>query len=101
MAETFPINIWINEERFNALQKAGLAGLLKEELAGMKVMIVPCTEVQRDKILRLFPMAKYDAATTKSIELLPKQVKDNIYELAVNRKTLSVMDEFIKGVEKG
>jgi hypothetical protein len=100
MAETFPINIWINEERFNALQKAGLAGLLKEELAGMKVMIVPCNEAQRDKILKLYPMAKYDAATTKSIELLPKQVKDKIYELAVQRKTLGVMDEFIKAVEK-
>lgn len=101
MAETFPINIWINEERFKALQQAGLAGLLKEELAGMKVMIVPCNAGQRDKILKLFPMAKYDAATTKSIELLPKQVKDKIYQLAVKRKTLSVMDEFIKEVEKG
>jgi hypothetical protein len=100
MAETYPINIWINEERFKALQEAGLASLLKEELAGMKVMIVPCSEAQRDKILKLFPMAKYDAATTKSIELLPKQVKDKIYELAVKRKSLSVMDEFIKEVEK-
>lgn len=99
MAETFPINIWINEERFKALQDAGLAGLLKEELAGMKVMIVPCSETQRDKILKLFPMAKYDAATTKSIELLPKFVKDKIYELAVKRKTLNVMDEFIAGIE--
>jgi len=101
MAETFPINIWINEERFKALNDAGLAGLLKEELAGMKVLIVPCTAEQRDKVLTLFPMAKYDAATTKSIELLPKQVKDKIYELAVRRKTLNVMDEFIKEVEKG
>jgi hypothetical protein len=101
MAETYPINIWINEERFKALNDAGLGSLLKEELAGMKVLIVPCTAEQRDKVLKLFPMAKYDAATTKSIELLPKQVKDKIYELAVKRKTLNVMDEFIKGVEKG
>ena len=101
MAETFPINIWINEERFNALQNAGLGGLLKEELAGMKVLIVPCNEQQRDKVLKLFPMAKYDAATTKSIELLPKHVKDKIYDLCVARKTLNVMDEFIANVEKG
>ena len=67
MAETYPINIWINEKRFNALQKAGLEKLLKEELAGMKVLVVPCTAAQRDKVLKLFPMAKYDAATTKSI----------------------------------
>jgi|UniRef100_A0A7C3ZDT8 hypothetical protein len=101
MAETYPINIWINEERFKALQEAGLSNLLKEELAGMKVLIVPCTAEQRDKILKLFPMAKYDAATTKSIELLPKQVKDKIYDLVVKRKSLNVMDEFIKSVEQG
>ena len=101
MAETFPINIWINEEMFNALQDAGLGKLLKEELAGMKVLVVPCNGAQRDKVLKLFPMAKYDAATTKSIELLPKQVKDKIYEMVVKRKTLDVMDEFIKEVEKG
>ncbi len=100
MAETFPINIWINEERFKALQDAGLGSLLKEELAGMKVLIVPCNVVQRDKVLKIFPMAKYDAATTKSIELLPKSVKDKIYLMCVARKTLNVMDEFIKEVEK-
>ncbi|MBM4276074.1 MAG: hypothetical protein FJ126_12370 [Deltaproteobacteria bacterium] len=100
MAETFPINIWINEERFKALQEAGLAGMLKEELAGMKVMIVPCTEAQRDKVLKVFPMAKYDAATTKSIELLPKYVKDKIYDMAVKRKSLAVIDEFLAGFEK-
>ncbi len=100
MAETFPINIWINEERFKALQDAGLANMLKEELAGMKVMIVPCNEAQRDKVLKLFPMAKYDAATTKSIELLPKYVKDKLYDMAVKKKTLNVMDEFIASFEK-
>jgi len=42
-------------------------------------------------------MAKYDAATTKSIELLPKAVKDKIYEMVVKRKSLNVMDEFLSG----
>jgi len=97
MAETYPINIWINEERFKALQDAGLTGLLKEELAGMKVLIVPCNKVQRDKVLQVYPMAKYDKATTKSIELLPKAVKDKIYAMVVKRKTLNVMDEFLSG----
>jgi len=97
MAETYPINIWINEERFKALQEAGLAGLLKEELAGMKVLIVPCNKVQRDKVLKVYPMAKYDKATTKSIELLPKAVKDKIYTMVVKRKRLDVMDEFLSG----
>jgi hypothetical protein len=101
MAETYPINIWINEERYKELQAAGLDHLLKEELAGMKVLVVPCTAEQRDKILKLFPMAKYDEATTKSIELLPKHVKDKIYQLCVARKSVDVIDEFLKSVEKG
>uniref|UniRef100_A0A7V4LDW3 Uncharacterized protein n=1 Tax=Desulfobacca acetoxidans TaxID=60893 RepID=A0A7V4LDW3_9BACT len=100
MAETYPINIWINEERFKDLQAAGLAHLLKEELAGMKVMAVPCTADERDKVLKLFPMAKFDAATTKSIELLPKYVKDKIYDLVVKRKKIEVMSEFCSLFEK-
>jgi hypothetical protein len=100
MAETYPINIWVNPERFEALQQAGLGDMPKEVLAGMKVLAVPCTAEQRDKILKLFPMAKYDTATTKSIELLPKDVKDKIFDLLVTRKKLDVMDEFIASVEK-
>lgn len=100
MAETYPINIWINEERFEKLQKAGLAAMAKEVLAGMKVLAVPNTEAQKDKVIKLFPMAKFDAATTKSIELLPKEVKDEIFDLIVERKSLNVMDEFLKLKEK-
>ena len=100
MAETYPINIWVNPERFEALQEAGLGNMPKEVLAGMKVLAVPCSAEQRDKILKLFPMAKYDTATTKSIELLPKDVKDKIFDLLVTRKKLDVMGEFITSVEK-
>ena len=100
MAETYPINIWINEERFAALQAAGLEKLLKEELAGMKLLAVPNTDAQRDKTLKLFPMAKFDAATTKSIELLPKFVKDKIFDMCVKRNKVDVMDEFLAAFEK-
>jgi hypothetical protein len=100
MTEIYPINIWINPERFEALQAAGLGSMPKEVLAGMKVLAVPCNATHRDKILKLFPTAKYDAATTKSIELLPKYVKDKIFDLMVARKKLDVVDEFIAGFEK-
>lgn len=100
MAETYPINIWINEERFEKLQKAGLANMAKEMLAGLKVLQVPNTEIQRDEVLKLFPMAKFDSATTKSIELLPKEVKDRIFDLVVKKKSLNVMEEFIKSQTK-
>jgi hypothetical protein len=100
MAETYPINIWINEERFDKLQKAGLESMTQEMLAGLKVLRVPTNDKQRDAILKIFPMAKYDSATTKSIELLPKAVKDEIFDLAVKRKSLEIMDEFIKSKSK-
>lgn len=96
MSETYPINIWINEERLKKLQKAKLDGMAKEMLAGLKVLAVPNTEKQKDEILKLFPMAKFDSATTKSIELLPKDIKDRIFDLVVKKKNLNVMDEFIK-----
>jgi hypothetical protein len=100
MAETYPINIWINEDRFDKLQKAGLESLTVEMLAGLKVLRVPTNDKQRDEILRIFPMAKYDSATTKSIELLPKDVKDKIFDMIVSKKSLEIMDDFIKSVKK-
>jgi len=92
---TYPINIWINEERFEKLQKAGLADMAIEVLAGMKVLPVPTTEKQKDEVLKLFSTAKFDTATTKSIELLPREVKDKIFDLVILKKGLDVIDEFI------
>lgn len=93
---SIPINIWINEERFEKLQKVGLAGMTEEVLAGLKVLKVPCTEEQKDKVLKAFPTAKYDSATTKSIELLPRQVKDKIFDLVVEKQSLDVMGKFLE-----
>ena len=100
MSETFPINIWINEDRFDKLQKAGLESLTEEMLAGLKVLRVPTNEKERDEVLKVFPTAKYDSATTKSIELLPKDVKDKIFDLIVERKKIDVMTEFLKDYKK-
>lgn len=96
----YPINIWINEERFEKLQKAGLADMAKEVLAGMKVLPIPTTEKQKDEVLKLFPMAKFDSATTKSIELLPREVKDKIFDLVIMKKSLNVIDEFVGSYSK-
>jgi hypothetical protein len=98
--ETYPINLWINEERLEKLQAAGLASMTKEVLAGLKVLAVPNTAAQRDKVLKIFTMAKFDTATTKSIENLPREIKDKIFDLVVKKKTLDVMDDFIKSAEK-
>ena len=98
--ETYPINLWINEERLEKLQAAGLASMCKEVLAGLKVIAVPNTADQRDKVLKIFPMAKFDTATTKSIEALPRKIKDQIFDLVVKKKSLDVMGDFIKSQEK-
>ncbi|MEW6584603.1 MAG: hypothetical protein AB1442_03220 [Nitrospirota bacterium] len=100
MAETYPINIWINEDRLAKLQKAGLDSLTQEMLAGLKVLRVPTNDKQRDEILKIYPMAKYDSATTKTIELLPRDVKDKIFDMVIQKKTVDMMDDYIKSVKK-
>ncbi len=93
--ERYPINIWINEERYEKLKNAGLADMCEEMLAGLKVLRVYCTEAQKDKILKVFPTAKFDSATTKSIELLPRDVKDKIFDKIVEKKSVDIMEEFL------
>lgn len=96
MAEKYPINIWVNEDRYDKLQKAGLADMCKEMLAGLKVIQVYTNDVQRDEILKRYPTAKFDSATTKSIELLPKDVKDKIFDVVVAKKSIDIINEFLK-----
>ena len=93
--EKFPINIWINEERYAKLQKAGLGELPEEMLAGLKVLRVYANAVERDKILKVFPTAKFDSATTKSIELLPRDVKDKIFDKVVEKESVDIMADFL------
>lgn len=98
MAKKYPINIWVNDERYEKLQKAGLTNITEDVLAGMKVLKLQCTEEQKDEILKLYPMAKFDTATTKSIELLPAEVKNKMFDLVIKEKSLDVVEEFLKSV---
>jgi hypothetical protein len=93
--EKFPINIWINEERLEKLRQAGLGSMPEEMLAGLKVLRVYANEAERDKILKVWPVAKYDSATTKSIELLPRDVKDKIFDMCVEKKSVDIMGAFL------
>jgi len=96
MVETYPINIWINEERYEKLKKAGLSDIAKDVLAGMKVLQLQCAKEQKDRILKLYSMAKFDTATTKSIELLPAEAKNKMFNLAIKRRNLDIIEEFLK-----
>ena len=96
MAEDkYPINLWVNEERFAKLEKAGLAEMCEEMLAGLKVIRVYADDSQKEKILKVFPTAKFDSATTKSIELLPRDVKDKIFDAVVEKQSIDILDEFL------
>jgi hypothetical protein len=94
--EKYPINLWVNEERYEKLQKTGLADMCEEMMAGLKVIRVYANDAQKDKILDAFPTAKFDSATTKSIELLPREVKDKIFDLIVEKRSIDVIDGFLK-----
>jgi len=98
MSETYSINIWINEERDQQLRDAGLANLAKDALAGMKVLQLNCKEKQKDETLKLYPKAKFDSSTTNSIELLPAEVKNKMFNLAIKRKNVNVIEEFLESV---
>ena len=95
MAEKYPINLWVNEERYDKLQNAGLADMCEEMLAGLKVIRVYADDAQKDKILKVFPTAKFDASTTKSIELLPRDVKDKIFDKVVEQQSIDILDDFL------
>jgi hypothetical protein len=93
--ESFPINIWINEERLEALTKAGVAGMTKDVMAGLKVIQVPANGPERDALLARYPEAKCDTATTKTIELLPREVKDQLLRLVVQKGRVDVVGEYL------
>ena len=98
MAAEYPINIWINDERFERLKRAGLADASEDVLAGMRVIRVFCSKAQMDKLLKQYPSAKYDSATTRSIELLPPEVKNRLFELVIEMRSTDVMGDFIRNL---
>jgi hypothetical protein len=97
--ESFPINIWINEERLEALTKAGVAGMTKDVMAGLKVIQVPASPSERDALLGRYPEAKCDTATTKTIELLPREVKDQLLQLVVKKGRVDVVGDFLASLK--
>lgn len=99
-SDTIKINVWINDERMAALEKAGMGQLPEEAFAGMKLLAIHTTEEQKDRILQRYSSAKYDSATTRSIELLPKQAKDKLLELSIQMHSTGpeVTDRFLQEV---
>jgi len=70
--------------------------MTEDVLAGMRVLKLLCTEEQKNEILKLFPMAKFDTATTRTIELLPPEVKNTLFDMVLEKKSTLVIEEFLK-----
>ena len=97
MADKNPIFIWINEERYEELERLGLAHHCTERLAGLKVLTVNATDNQAATLVKDFG-AKHDTSTTGSVELLPRKVKNAIFDKVVEKQSLDVMDDVLKEV---
>ena len=99
MSKKYPINIWINEEKYNELVKVGLSDMTHDVLAGMRVLQLKCTLEQKNRILKLYPVAKFDSATTKSIELVPAEAKDKMFNLVIKNGNLDIIDKYLECVK--
>jgi len=51
---------------------------------------------QVERVVKLFPKAKFDSATTKTIELLPKDLKDDIFDIVVSLEKIDIIEDFLK-----
>jgi len=95
MAAKNPIYVWVNEERYEQLEQAGLAHHTEERLAGLKVLVVYADDDQAATMVKDFG-AKHDTSTTGSIELLPAKVKNKIFEKVVEKQNLDVVSDVLK-----
>jgi len=93
-----PIYVWVNEERYEQLQKAGLAHHTEERLAGLKVLVVYATDEEAKVLVDKFG-AKHDTSTTGSIELLPAKVKNKLFDKVVEKQSLEVVTDALKDLE--
>jgi len=96
------IFIWCDEEKIKRLREKGLEELAKDVLAGMKRIEVTLSEDQLERVLKLFPNAKYDKSTTNSIELLPKAFKEALFEKILEQGKVDeeVVERVIKEFER-
>ncbi|MCH4816642.1 MAG: hypothetical protein QXY87_13370 [Saccharolobus sp.] len=79
------IYIWLSEEMSKKLEELGL-NYAREVLGGMKRIEIELEQDIVEEIVKLFPNAKVDSSTTKSIELLPKSFKNEILRIIVEKR---------------
>jgi hypothetical protein len=79
------IYIWLSEEMSRKLEELGL-NYARDVLGGMKRIEIDVEQEIVEEIVKLFPNAKVDSSTTKSIELLPRSFKNEILRIIVEKR---------------
>lgn len=79
------IYIWLSEEMSRKLEELEL-NYAREVLGGMKRIEIDVEQEIVEEIVKLFPNAKVDSSTTKSIELLPRSFKNEILRIIVEKR---------------
>jgi len=79
------IYIWLSEEMSRKLEELEL-NYARDVLGGMKRIEIDVEQEIVEEIVKLFPNAKVDSSTTKSIELLPRSFKNEILRIIVEKR---------------
>ena len=95
---TLSIIIWLNKGRMEKIRKVGLEHLTKNIFADMYAIAVPVNDVQKEVIVKEFPQVKI--TTTDTIELFPRDAKNMLFELIIEKRSVDVIDEFIRRIHE-
>ncbi|MDA8345510.1 MAG: hypothetical protein M0Z66_08500 [Thermaerobacter sp.] len=94
MSAPYRILVFLSAERLEALSKE-LRAVSEDLFAGLRALSVPVAEEQKDRLLSLYPTAKCDSATTRTVELLPRSAKDRLFSLIVASGRTDVLEDFL------
>ena len=81
------VNLFLDEEKINKIQDAGLAGEIKD-IDGKKAVQVGMTGKEQKKIAKSFPDLVFDSSNAC---VLPEQAENILMNFIATMKTLDVM----------
>ena len=81
------VNIFLDNEKFEKIESAGLADQVKE-ISGKKMIQVGLTQKEHKKICKSFPDITTDSSNSC---VLPEGAENTLMGFIVNMKTLDVM----------
>jgi len=83
----FYINIFVDDEKLQKIEAAGLGGQVKE-VDGKKALQVTMTAKDQKKLVKGFPDLAFDASNAC---VLPKEGEDKLFGIIMDMKSVDVM----------